>query len=81
MKAPTSIAPSSALLTLALLAWPGDAFASQAITVFEAHVHSMPDLASPFIYADAKNTLVSVSAEAVRGFRKVRLPDGKSLFR
>jgi hypothetical protein len=66
------------LLALSLLLWPAAAWAAPAtIAVFEAEVHAAPDATSPIVYTFPENTRVSVSEEAVNGFRKVRLPEGK----
>ena len=67
-----------ALLAFALLSLPAAAFAAPAtVTVFEAQVHAAPDLSSPVIHRFAENAHISVSEEAIDGFRKVRLPNGK----
>ena len=67
-----------ALLAFALTFLPAAAYAVPAtVTVFEAQVHSAPDLASPVIHTFSENSRVSVSEDSTNGFRKVRLPDGR----
>ena len=68
----------TSLLVFGLLLSPVLARAAPAtIRIFEAEVHAEPDLSSPVIYTFPENARVSVSEDAVNGFRKVRLPDGK----
>src|SRR6266702_3627537 len=64
------------LLAIALLFSPAAARAAPAtIGVFEAQVHAAPDASSPVIHTLPENARVSVSEEAVNGFRRVRLPE------
>lgn len=73
-----SIRHGTSLLAFALLLSPVVARAAPAtIRVFEAQVHSQPDVSSPVIHTFAENARVSVSEDSVNGFRRVRLPDGK----
>jgi len=69
----------TSLLAFVLLALPATVPAAPAtISVFEAQVHASPDRSSPVVHTFPENTRVSVSEEAVNGFRRVRLPDGKT---
>jgi hypothetical protein len=69
---------SAALLAFVLSLVPTRALAVPAtVAVFEAQVHSAPDLSSPVIHTFPESAQVSVSETATNGFRKVRLPNGK----
>jgi hypothetical protein len=73
-----TLRPWPPLLAVLLLVSPAAARAAPAtIAVFEAEVHAAPDAASPIVHTFPENTRVSVSEEAVNGFRKVRLPEGR----
>ena len=69
----------TACVAVALLVLPFAAFGAPArVTVFEAQVHTAPDPSSPVIYVFAEGAWISVSETAVDGFRKVRVPDGRT---
>ncbi len=74
-----SIRTWTAALAFVLLSLPSTVLAAPAtISVFEARVHASPDRSSPVVHSFPENTRVSVSEDAVNGFRKVRLPDGRT---
>lgn len=68
-------APLVALLVSSLAA-----AAPATIKVFEATAHASADAQSPVLHTFVEGAQVSVSETAENGFRKIRLPDGKTGF-
>lgn len=50
------------------------------VRVFEARAHEQPDVDSPVLHVFPEEAKLSVSEEATDGWRRVRLPDGRTGF-
>ena len=50
------------------------------VKVFEAQAHEQPDVGSPVLHVFPEEAKLSVSEEATDGWRRVRLPDGRTGF-
>jgi hypothetical protein len=50
------------------------------VRVFEAQAHEEPDAESPVVHVFPEEAKLSVSEEATDGWRRVRLPDGRTGF-
>jgi hypothetical protein len=61
------------ICALASPAWSAPAV----VRVFEAQAHEAPDPDSPVLHAFPEEAKLSVSEEAIDGWRRVRLPDGR----
>ena len=61
---------------LAFPAWAAPAV----VRVFEAQAHEQPDGESPVLHVFPEEAKLSVSEEATDGWRRVRLPDGRTGF-
>jgi hypothetical protein len=61
---------------LASPAWAAPAV----VRVFEAQAHEQPDVNSPVLHAFPEGAMLSVSEDATDGWRRVRLPDGRTGF-
>jgi len=61
---------------LAAPAWGAPAV----VRVFEAQAHEQPDVTSPVLHVFPEDAKLSVSEDASDGWRRVRLPDGRTGF-
>ncbi len=61
---------------LASPAWAAPAV----VRVFEAQAHEQPDVNSPVLHVFPEDAKLSVSEDATDGWRRVRLPDGRTGF-